>query len=897
MELRSLGLLVLEAFLGFSLTLGVHAMRRRFGLAPFYAYIGYTAVLAWMVCATGLTVRFGDLSFLVGSAVLFTFVLIGFLVVYILDGPHAGRMVILTWVVVSFLLHAMNYGINYHLEVNGQPQIELLTQPGLRMFAASLVALIFDTIVLSICWELLNRINKQLPLIGQTFIALLCVMWVDVIVFVPIAFLGKPEFAAVLDGNLVGRLAIAAFTAPIIWGYFLYERRRYGTVLESRPVLAIFQRENLVLELEDARRIARVGEQALRESEERFAKAFRFSPLLIAVIDLANDRFIDVNEQFTTELGFTRAEAVGHTPVELGILTLESRQELEARLRERGVLCDFEVVTHAKSGEAFCFRLHGVVLTVTGKNRLLIIGENITDRKLAQEALRESKERYRSVFETTNDAIMILADGRFIDCNPHTLELFGRTRDEIIGHTPSELSPEFQRDGRASDEKARTLVDATLAGNPQFFEWQHHRPDGSLFDVEITLSCYQLSGQSLIVCGLRDVTERVRAQIEKSRLEAQLQQKQKIEAIGTLAGGIAHDFNNILFAILGYADLALEATPPEAQSRELIEGILTAGNRAADLVKQILAFSRKAETKKMPLVLGPIVKETLKLLRSTTPANIEIRENLPAADRRVLGNPTEIHQVLLNLCNNANYAMRESGGLLEISLLEFQVTEESIELDGQLQPGSYVLLKVTDTGQGIPPERIEQIFDPFYTTKDPGEGTGLGLSVVHGIVTAMGGAVSVYSDPGKGTVFNVFLPRTGELAVDEQLPSTEIPLGCEQIMLVEDERAVARVEEMMLSNLGYHVSLFLDSTEALAAFRLAPAEYDLVITDLAMPQLPGDKLSAEILAIRPDVPIILCTGFAHHLTPEDIKAIGIRMCLTKPIAKQDLAVSVRSILA
>ena len=387
------------------------------------------------------------------------------------------------------------------------------------------------------------------------------------------------------------------------------------------------------------------------------------------------------------------------------------------------------------------------------------------------------------------------------------------------------------------------------------------------------------------------------AEQEKSRLAEQLRQSQKMEAVGTLAGGIAHDFNNILAAMMGYTELALDDLEGVGPVAEKLRQVLIAGNRAAELVRQILHFSRIGEQEDRPLALSPLIKESLKLLRASLPATIEIQMDLPESGCQVLADPVHIHQIVMNLCTNAAQAMAEAGGVLAIGLSTIIVDEDTIKTFSILKAGRYHKITVSDTGTGMTRGVVDRAFEPFFTTKEPGQGTGMGLAVVHGIVREHGGDVSIYSEEGKGTTVNVFLPALEtEHIPDAPEKYLEVVGGTERILLVDDEKALAEIGLSSLKHLGYAVTAFTSSQEALERFKAAPDDFDLVISDYTMPEMTGVKLSQEILAIRPDMPIIICTGFSQQLDDEKAKALGILKLLMKPLSRETLARAVREAL-
>jgi len=395
-----------------------------------------------------------------------------------------------------------------------------------------------------------------------------------------------------------------------------------------------------------------------------------------------------------------------------------------------------------------------------------------------------------------------------------------------------------------------------------------------------------------------DITKRKKAEKEKMELELQLSQKQKIEAVGTLAGGIAHDFNNILGAMQGYLELSLDDLSEDSIVRDHLEQIVSCVNRATKLVKQILTFSRKdqEEQEKEPVQISSIVKEVLGMLRSSLPATIKLSRKIKADKSMVMADPTQIHQVLVNLCTNASHAMRENGGQLEVSLEEIDLESETRIGDEYLQPGCYVKVSVSDTGYGIEKEALERIFEPFFTTKKVNEGTGLGLSVVHGIIKSHHGAIAVSSTPGEGTTFDIFLPRIESGETQESESSEPTTKEKELILLVDDEEMIVNSTKQIIERLGFDVIAKTSSTDALEEFQEEPEKFDLVITDHVMPNLTGTQLSEKLLSIRPNIPIILCSVFPEDVCPEELKKIGIKEFIAKPISMQKINKTIRNVL-
>jgi PAS domain S-box-containing protein len=402
---------------------------------------------------------------------------------------------------------------------------------------------------------------------------------------------------------------------------------------------------------------------------------------------------------------------------------------------------------------------------------------------------------------------------------------------------------------------------------------------------------------------VRDVTERLQIEALQREVKAveETRQAQKMEAIGVLAGGIAHDFNNTLGVILGYAELTQSMLPKTSPERQNLQQIYTAGERAKHIVEQILAFSRKSDPERKPVYLHKVVGEALQLLRASLPTTIAISQDMPSNKRDViLADQTQIHQVLMNLCANAEYAMRGTGGVLDvcIDILEVDETLIAAESCTELQPGPHVRLRIRDTGHGMTAEVQQRIFEPYFTTKPVGEGTGMGLAVVHGIVASHGGAIMVESQVGVGTTFLVYLPQI-DIEIDYDTANDgELPTGNkETILFVDDEEVLTLLMQEILKQLGYHVEVKTSALEALAVFRAAPERFDLVITDQTMPLMPGDVLAQELRAMRPDLPIILCTGYSHNIDAERAAAKGFDAFCMKPLVIHELGVVIRRVLA
>lgn len=526
------------------------------------------------------------------------------------------------------------------------------------------------------------------------------------------------------------------------------------------------------------------------------------------------------------------------------------------------------------------------------QEQTLALEVKVAELQRTQAALQESERKFRVIFEQTFQLMGLLTpDGTLLEANQTALDFCGISAPEVIGK-PFWASPWWAH----SEElrvKVREGVTVAAAGELVRFEATHPGREGKLHVIDFSFKpVLDEQGRVIqLIAEGRDITT-------LKKLEKDLRQSQKMEAIGTLAGGIAHDFNNILTAIMGYTDLAQrKVAPDESIGRDLVR-VQEASIRAKDLVKQILVFSRQGELERKPVQLSPVIEDVLKLLRSSLPTTIEIRHLRTSSSKgcTVLANQTQLHQVLMNLGTNAAHAMRAHGGVLSVSLSDITAEAALIALYPDLSPGPYVHLRVSDTGHGMEASVKERIFDPYFTTKSMGEGTGIGLAVVQGIVKSHGGAISVYSEPGQGTTFHVFLPTIVDELVNDTHADEPCYGGTERILFVDDERALAELGQELLGCLGYDVSVTSSSVEALEIFRSTPRAFDLIITDLTMPVMTGKDLAREMLAVRVDIPIILCTGFSDIINEQQAKEMGIKSFVMKPYSIDTLDQIIRKIL-
>jgi PAS domain S-box-containing protein len=533
-----------------------------------------------------------------------------------------------------------------------------------------------------------------------------------------------------------------------------------------------------------------------------------------------------------------------------------------------------------------------LILMVVGVIAIVAVVYQLRRIELGERALRQSEERYALAMEGANEGHFdwnFEQDSGFVSAQMKVLH--GRGVDAVVTSREAWFAElEIHPDDSARVEAARR---DHFAGRTDHYEAEYRvrHPDGQWRWIQSRgRALRDGSGKVLRFVGSAiDITGRKNAEAEKERLEIQLRQSQKMEAMGTLAGGIAHDFNNILGAILGYGELAQKAVPEDSIVRRYVNNVMHAGGRAKALVERILAFSRSSVGERSRINVRAVIEETLELLGASLPHGVRLERRLEAGDAAMVGDATQLHQLAMNLCTNALQAM-ENGGVLEVALDRADVVHCRRLSHGDLAAAAYVRLRVSDTGSGIPPEVLERMFDPFFTTKEVGEGTGLGLSLVHGIVADLGGAIDVRTVVGRGTTFTIWLPIAGEAAAPSAERATELPHGDGQtVMIVDDEKPLVALAEEILAELGYEPVGFSSSTTALEAFREAPQRFDIVLTDERMPELAGTALAHEIRLLRPDIPIMLMSGYGGASLHELARTIGIHEVLRKPLQRKDIA--------
>jgi PAS domain S-box-containing protein len=644
----------------------------------------------------------------------------------------------------------------------------------------------------------------------------------------------------------------------------------------------------------------KLAEEAFDEAQQQLANIVDFLPDATFVID-DQGLVIAWNRAMEELTGFKASAMLGKGDYEYALpfygkrrpvlidLVLGPQEEIETKYvnleRKGSVLAGETYTQELPGGGNYLFCMASVLKDSKGN----VVGaiesiRDITERKGMEEAIANAEEKYRSIFENAVDGIFqTTPTDRIISANPAFARILRYdSPDEMIA-TVTDISKQLYV---VPNRCAELFQLVEKEGVVREFEARFYRKDKSIAWITLNArAVHDENGRILYLEGIvQDITDR-------KALETRLFQAQKMDAIGTLAGGIAHDFNNLLVPIVGYTELALNKTFQDNRTRTNLQQVLTSALRAKDLVQQILAFSRHTEQERKPLQMSNLVQEALKLIRASLPSTIEIRLHIPsdAALSMVMADPTQMHQVIMNLCVNAGHAMSKRGGLLEVEMSNEEIDPLSEMHSGNLESESCLRISVRDTGSGMDTATVKRIFDPYFTTKKSGEGTGLGLAVVYSIVKNYDGAILVESEPGKGSSFHVYLPRVEMTAPLGAEMATKLQRGSGRILAVDDDATILELEQQIFEELGYEVVTRSSSVEALELFKLQPDQFDLVFTDHTMPQMTGLDLAREIFRINSGVPIVLCSGYSDVVATKRAQEIGIKAIVSKPLIIKEVA--------
>jgi PAS domain S-box-containing protein len=626
-------------------------------------------------------------------------------------------------------------------------------------------------------------------------------------------------------------------------------------------------------------------ERSLVESERKWRNILIHTPQIGVSLD-RNAVIVFANKRFLLLTGWEEQEVIGRDWFDMFVpekVRDEVREVFKTvmSLKDTSEFSNYENEIVTRSGELINVAWSNVLTKDVLGNvaDVTCLGVDLTERRRSEEALRKSEAKYRTMMEAIKDPVYICSeDYRVQYMNQAMIRRIGK--DGTGGFCFEAL--------HGFDEKCPWCNKGEVYGEGYGTKDIVSPKDKRFFSVSSAILNNE-DGSRSTISVFRDTTD-------FKLLRDRLQQAQKMESIGNVAGGIAHDFNNILFPILGLSELLLEDLSPDSMEYRNVQQILKSGERGRALINQILAFSRQSEHQMVPVRVQQVVGEALNLCRSTIPANIEISQSIQGNCGFVMADGTQLHQITMNLMTNAYHAVEQQGGGISVRLEERALASSDLKALS-LRPGKYAVLSVSDTGHGIAPSVMDKIFDPYFTTKQKDKGTGLGLSVVFGIIKEHGGEIEVRSELEKGTTFNVYLPLLKDATETVPVEKTQIqPRGTERILLVDDEAPVLRLEKMILERLGYRVEVRDNAIGALGAFGADPKSFDLVITDMAMPKMTGDQLAEQLMAIRPDIPVILITGFSDRMNGEKAKRIGIKGFLHKPVKKSDLAKLVRELL-
>ncbi len=712
-------------------------------------------------------------------------------------------------------------------------------------------------------------------------------------------------------GGIVGTVVIVTTAcAGLVWRYFSKKYKRplgwkelyiFGVVVQlvmlscmilmppemrlpiikavALPILLIYPVLTVIIGLvlkrqEDRRKT----DQKLIESEKRYKNIFKNNQSIMLLVDPETADIIDANPAAVSFYGWRYKDLIRKKITQINMLEDEEVFDRIEKVRQQKQK-HFFFKHQLASGEIRDVEVYSSPIEIRGQKVLYSIIHDITERKKAEISLKESEDKFRSMMEAMSDAAFICSPGyRITYANP--------AMERLVG---SDATGEFCYKVIFNQNEICRWCAFDKVRQGEHVENEITSPDSSNIYSVVSSPIHLSDGQVSKLSIFRDITH-------VKLMEAQLRQAQKMESIGTLAGGVAHDFNNLLYMILGNTELALESIKKRNPLYKNLKEVKSAALKAAGVTKQLLNFSKKTEHELKPIEIVAVVNDAIDFLRSTIPSSIKIKKRLSDKKITVLGDPIQINQILMNICTNAYQEMEKSGGKIEITAEETVIEKDSIKPQTDLEKGTYFKVMIRDNGPGIPDDIIDQIFDPYFTTKKFGQGSGMGLSIVHGLVKNHNGAIKVDSRIGMETTFTIFFPVTDQKPEISVKNKESLPKGTETILFIDDEKTILDMSKRFLEKLGYKVETRANPEDAITVFKSDPRKFDLVITDMTMPQMNGVDLSENLLAVRPDIPIIVCTGYSTLINEESIEKIGISELVIKPVSLQQLAKTIRNVL-
>ena len=880
------------------LLLGLFRMRFRFGLFPLFVALGVFQPIQVILSSTVYVEILPDMMISPGSTIMFTASIFAILLVYIREDATEARKIIYGVVIANltmslmFFLFGVQMGFPDTINLyNLHPQI--FTQSS-RIMLVGTITLFGDVILVIFVYELIGRYIPKIPSL-RIFFTMVIILIFDTFVFTTGAFYGLPSYTSIILAGLVGKISMAVFYTAALTIYLRFiepvDRLKSMALVPLHDIFyALTYREKYQIERD-------YSEQIIRESEARLNEAQRIAHIGSWELDLITNSLNCSDEVYRIfEMEPQQFESTFETLMD--IIHPEDREFVRTAYTESVKnRTYFDVIHRLLLGDGSIKFVNEICKTFYDEAgnaiRSIATVQDISERKQAVNALRASEEKFRKVFMTSPDAVNInrVEDGLYVSINRGFTEIMGYSEADVIGKTSQEINL-----WKNPEDRKNIYNGLREHGEIQNFGATFRKKNGESVYGLISANIIDLDGATHIISVTRDMSNHKQAEAVQKSLENQLRQSQKLEAVGTMAGGIAHDFNNILQGLYLYSGIIQEQLKDgDDEIKSNFKHIIESSKRAKELVRQILTFSRKEDTNLKSLRIQYLLKDVLKLIRASTPTTVEIKENIDTSCGPILCDSTQIHQVFVNLCNNAVHAMEEDGGTLSVNLKE-------VEGHVEVEPGGIssneagvIELIVADTGHGMDAKTLDQIFDPFFTTKPIDEGTGLGLSIVYGIIKDIKGQITVESKPGEGATFRILMPICQEIALKEALKKSDAKVEALSILFVDDDKMISRAGKMILEGQGHRVTAATNGHDALELFQKDIQAYDLIITDLTMPKMTGLELGKAVRKLSKDISIILTSGNLNPELQTAFESLGFNGFVRKPWTAEELLARIQEI--